>query len=276
MNKFWKTFNLGKNLFKVAGLSLTLLAFSCQEKQETITPQKTTQTDVADKALVHQHTGVDMEHIGHTHDGLFTIQGDIVIPPSWVELWKSGKTPQDKHRRVWVAGASGPKPLVTNKQAYQYIPVYIENSVPDAWKTATVGAMNQLTGLSNSSLKFERVWDASKKHITIKGQDLNNYKLFADAQFPYWDDWLKSYKAGTLVRVNTNAEFRNDATKKVIMMHELMHTLGFAHMEESASDYIEGTWSEDSNSIMLTYVANKGYITALSEGDKHALRKLFP
>lgn len=285
MNILFNAMNLKRNLFKVAGLSLSLLTFSCQDTSEVVAPEAT-QPPVA-KGLygVDTYKNIIQEFIGaapedmvyHDSEDHFVVENDMLVSTQTATRWSKML---EKQRRASI--------IVSD--AYRFdIKVFIKRGVQQIWKEAVRSAVQDLNGITNQ-LKFRVVNNANNANIKVSMFDHNDDNVGAQARLPLGDG-----KPGNIVEINSNNRLSSgnvgenvpgsQSVRKNVIIHELLHTVGLFHTDSSDGSLISGTPDFDSGSLMnaapLNFIVNSGgqitgvRINELTADDRNAVKILY-
>ncbi|MEO9510525.1 MAG: M57 family metalloprotease [Flavobacteriaceae bacterium] len=159
-----------------------------------------------------------------------------------------------------------------------YISVDINGSVPQAWRQATINAMNNWNNLQNNRMNFIledrncdiRAWDGIEVYL----YSTSSTSTLASAALPV-------QVPGYRIRINTNSSSysTNDIPYFTrIMMHEFGHTLGYKHTDQTNGCFINGSPTTDNASVMnSTTSPSSSYIgLGFSNGDITAHDLLYP
>lgn len=210
-----------------------------------------------------ESTGFDGRNIV-VEDGIFIIDGDILIAKEEVELYAAAqkKAPaaneKTDHWRSYY--------LVSNNYISN-ITVYIESSVPSSWKTATRNAMNQWNAINGTRLHFSETSNRNAALIRVN-TGYSNQNWVAQAYLPFYNG-----RPGNLMTINTRYNSLDSGRKLFTMVHEMGHTFGFYHTDQSQGIFIPGTPSVDANSVMNSYVLPWNGFTS---GDVDAVQIMYP
>lgn len=195
-------------------------------------------------------------------NGQFIIDGDILISKEEVEKYAAQKAPatneKTDHWRSY---------YLVNNNYVSNITVYIEGSVPSSWKTATRNAMNQWNSVNGTKLYFTETTNRNAALIRVN-TSYSNQNWVARAYLPFYNG-----RPGDLMTINTRYNSLNSGMKLFTMVHEMGHTFGFYHTDQSQGVFIPGTPSVDSNSVMNSYVLPWNGFT---NGDIDAVQIMYP
>ncbi|MBL3657619.1 M57 family metalloprotease [Fulvivirga sediminis] len=235
---------------------VVLFSFSsCQDESEKVSPKAVESTDELVSFLV--KSGFNKEDI-ELKDETYIIGGDILIDKSEVEKHVDNGTslehlPTTEHYR----GS-----YLVKSRYVSNISFYIDSSVPSSWVTAIQGAVNQWNSVNGTSLYLSIASNKSNATTTITtGFSKENWVARA---------YLPSYngRPGYNMEINTNYNSLNDDYKLFTIVHEMGHIFGLYHTDQTQGSFIEGTPSNDPNSVMNSYILpwngfTKGDITAV-------------
>ena len=196
-------------------------------------------------------------------DGIFVIDGDILISKEEVELYATQTKPSAGNEKTdhWRSYY-----LVSNNYVSN-ITVYIESSVPSSWKTATRNAMSQWNAINGTRLYFSETSNRNAALIRVN-TGYSNQNWVAQAYLPFYNG-----RPGNLMTINTRYNSLSSGMKLFTMVHEMGHTFGFYHTDQSQGIFIPGTPSVDANSVMNSYVLPWNGFT---NGDIDAVQIMYP
>lgn len=177
----------------------------------------------------------------------YLVEGDIVVPKEQL-LHK-----QRRHTNLLSCRNVNP------------ITVRFDSNVPNAWRTATLSAINVWNGVSSASIRLVFT-TAATADIRVTSANLAG-NVVADALLPF----LSS--PGSRIRVNSDFDNLAASTKLTAMVHELGHTIGFHHTNKTNGVHIPGTPTSDPGSVMHSSVSPW---SGLTSGDSLGLRIMYP
>ncbi|MDC1162468.1 M57 family metalloprotease [Tenacibaculum sp.] len=155
-------------------------------------------------------------------------------------------------KNQWI-GNSGV--LYVNSRNITY---YYEGSFPNEYKNA-LGWAAYHWSRANTNINFRRVTRRSDAHLFLSSYSDRGDRAWARAQLPRRDG-----KTGTWLSINRANAFNtsNNTTRMTLMIHELGHTLGFEHSDQTRGVRIPGTQGanyharENCGSVMKSSVYN--------------------
>jgi|GEM_PF-481727 len=247
----WKAFVVVALLF--------LAGCSKKEADTTIPPSlQSVSIDDLTKYLANA-SGIGEEKVIYNADSkIFTLDGDMVI--SREEAEKYFRLNQGARTEHWRSQF-----IVADQYAIN-IKVYIDPTVPVAWVSATRSALFNLN-TTTSKLRFSEVSSGSSADITI-GTTYTQAPWVAQAYLP-----SSNQRPGNLITINTYYNSLTSNVKEFTMIHELGHTIGFYHTDQTQGIFIAGTPTTDANSFMNSFVLPWNGFTP---GDIIAINKLYP
>ncbi|MDJ1466543.1 M57 family metalloprotease [Cytophagaceae bacterium DM2B3-1] len=246
-----------KNAF-LAALFGAVLLISCAREEDNVKPSATSDDDLI--GFISTSTGVEKSKI--VYDATkkhFVLNGDVLVTRQDAEdRLKASKGGRTEHWRY--------NYLVSNTYVTN-IKVYINPAVPSAWQTATRNALTQWNNINGTKLFFSEVTSSTSANIrVITGYEAASW--VARAYLPTYNG-----RPGTPVEINTYYNSLPSGQKLFAMVHELGHTFGLLHTDQTSGTFITGTPTTDPNSVMNSYVLNwNGFTT----GDVSAVQILYP
>jgi hypothetical protein len=254
-----KLFTLGfqRNLRNISlSLVLLLAIFSCTKEDEKVAPAEN--LDPLIEYL--ESTGFDRKDIVFK-DGNFIIEDDIVISKQEVENYMKGGSSLPGQRTDHYRGYLVSNTYVTN------IKYYIEPVVPSAWKTAIRGAISQWNAINGTKLYLSEVTSSSSANTRIN-TGYENANWVARAYLPSY-----SGRPGHTMTINTRYNSLNSGYKLFTIVHEMGHTFGLYHTDQTQGTFIQGTPTTDANSVMNSDILPWNGFTA---GDQKAVQIMYP
>lgn len=240
-------------------LSVTVFASSCSNKEEAAA--KPQNDEIATLTDYLASRGIKHEDIVYK-DGVFTVEKDILITKedlaARMKEESASGTPQTEHRRGTYLISSA---YSTN------VKLYIDPAVPAAWVTAIQGAVANWNAVNGTSLGMSIVSTQSASNTRVF-MGFENANWIARAYLPGSDR-----RPGVSVEINSNYNSLAANQKLFAITHELGHTIGFYHTNQTTGIFITGTPSVDANSVMNSFVLPWAGFTA---GDVLATQILYP
>lgn len=260
-----------KNLLGFFGNSKAcLLAFSflavlsCKRDEEAVAPpaKEANSTEALIQYL--ESTGFNRKNIV-LENGRFIIEDDIVIEREEVEKYVAQQSPSpslpngrvDHYRGSYLVSDT----YVTN------IKFFIESSVPNDWRTAIRGAISQWNAVNGTKLYMSETTSSSTANTRINtGYDTGNW--VARAYLP-----SSNRRPGYLMTINTKYNTLDSGRKLFTIVHEMGHIFGLYHTDQTQGIFIQGSPTQDPNSVMNSYVLPWNGFTM---GDLKAVQLIYP
>ena len=147
------------------------------------------------------------------------------------------------------------------------IDYYLEPSVPASWKTATRQAIGHWNALNGTRLLLQETTDRSQADVVVNtGYASANW--IARAYLPF-----SNGQPGNEITINTKYNYLRATYKEFAITHEMGHTFGLTHTNQTEGEFITGTPTSDPNSVMnATVLAWNGF----TDGDATAVQVLYP
>jgi hypothetical protein len=240
----------------MACLAIVFFMFSCQ-KEATVTEPKNDEISSLTSYLIKK--GFKPEDVVFK-DNNFIIEKDIVISKDDLaaRVQKENTSVQTEHWRGTYLVSST---YITN------VKLYIDPAVPAAWVTAIQGAIANWNAINGTSVGMSIVSTQSAANTRVfMGFESANW--IARATLP-----SSSRRPGTTVEINSNFNSLAASQKLFAITHELGHTIGFYHTDQTQGIFITGTPTVDANSVMNSFVLPWNGFTA---GDILATQILYP
>lgn len=193
----------------------------------------------------------------------FILDGDVLISKEEVEKRVANdanpdRIPSGEHWRGLY--------LISNTYNTN-VRLYIDPAVPAAWRTAIQGAVNNWNAVNGTRLGMSIITSASGVYTRVfMGFESANW--IARAYLP-----TSNGRPGVSVEINSNYNSLPASQKLFAITHELGHTIGFYHTNQTQGVFITGTPSVDANSVMNSFVLNWAGFTA---GDVRATQIIYP
>jgi hypothetical protein len=193
----------------------------------------------------------------------FILDGDVLISKEEVERRVANdanpsRIPSGEHWRGLY--------LISNTYNTN-VRLYIDPAVPTAWRTAIQGAVNNWNAVNGTRLGMSIITSASGVYTRVfMGFESANW--IARAYLP-----TSNGRPGVSVEINSNYNSLPASQKLFAITHELGHTIGFYHTNQTQGVFITGTPSVDANSVMNSFVLNWAGFTS---GDVTATQIIYP
>ncbi len=193
----------------------------------------------------------------------FILDGDVLISKEEVEKRVANdanpnRIPSGEHWRGLY--------LISNTYNTN-VRLYIDPAVPAAWRTAIQGAVNNWNAVNGTRLGMSIITSASGVYTRVfMGFESANW--IARAYLP-----TSNGRPGVSVEINSNYNSLPASQKLFAITHELGHTIGFYHTNQTQGVFISGTPSVDANSVMNSFVLNWAGFTS---GDVRATQIIYP
>ncbi|HEU0112221.1 MAG TPA: M57 family metalloprotease [Flavisolibacter sp.] len=276
---------LSKAPLSICAILLVLLAPSCkkadlqQEQEITISKERIEEL----RNSIAASTGAPLAEVEYkAAERSFSVSNDALITVQDAEA----RFPQSANV---VGGSSG-----SQQRVYSYtvsrtnatnIVCYADATVPAEWLTALDQAIANWNA-TNSLVVMKRVTAITttkpgkgKKPgtttTTVPEHDVlittmynNTSNVIAQAYYPSYDG-----SAGHKVQINTYYNYLNASYKTFAITHELGHTIGFTHTNQTYGSLIPGTPETDPNSVMNSTVLPWNGFTSY---DVIAVRTIYP
>lgn len=174
-------------------------------------------------------------------DEYYLVEGDITFYKNKIYRTSSLNTKQRQYS------------MVTN---IEDINVYIDPSMSTSWISASEQALARWNNIENICLHFNIVESTSLADIHISYETNLSPNTLATASWPSpLEENPNQYKPGQTIEINPDANYPdhfNQNMKIALIMHEIGHTIGLAHTNDSNFELIPGTPSSDPDSLMNT------------------------
>jgi hypothetical protein len=166
----------------------------------------------------------------------------------------------------------------------------VEDQYPDNWSQAIENAMQYYNNLTNSNIRFHRVYSVSEADIefhTMSSIYFENPNTIAMADFP------RNGQAWGNVSINKDFSSFTTSQKEYIMVHELGHVIGLRHtdwyLKEPQTATVNGGitvgahtigispsgYEPDANSVFNKYYGGQSW-SSFSYWDSYAIEYLYP
>jgi hypothetical protein len=215
--------------------------------------------------FLEETTGYKKDLISFDHkNDRFIIGGDVIISRIAVEDYMAGKhLIRDKNGRTEQRRYTY---LVSDTYVYN-IKFFLEASTPAEWKPAITQAIAEWNAVGGAKVHMSETTNSSQANVRVNSmyEDAN---WVARAELPYSDA-----SPGHVLTINTKYNSMSAGEKLFAMAHEMGHTIGFLHTDQTDGALIPGTPATDPNSVMNSFVLPWNGFTNY---DKIALRQLYP
>lgn len=241
-------------------LALSMFLFACSKDNVTADANADDKTEKLVSYLETQ--GFKKDKIVLKGDQ-FILDGDVVISKEDVEKRLANdanpdRIPYGEHWRGMY--------LVSNTYNTN-VRLYIDPAVPSAWRTAIQGAVNNWNAVNGTRLGMSIINSPSGVYTRIF-MGFESASWIARAYLP-----ASNGRPGVSVEINSNYNSLAASQKLFAITHELGHTIGFYHTNQTSGIFITGTPSVDANSVMNSFVLPWNGFTA---GDVLATQILYP
>lgn len=247
-------------------LSILFSLLSCKKSQENIQhPKKTEKLEsISIKELLNFLSvtmQVDTNDINYNPtDSLFTIQKDMLISfkdagEMFFDRKKKQTTPTVQH---YFGGS-----IVYN---ISNIKVYVRATVPTEWIPAIYQAIDHWNN-TLTRVRFITTSSYADADIRINASNQGSSGPVAWAYLPMFGS------PGNEININYHYNTLIESRKVFAIAHELGHTIGFKHTNETEGSYINGTPSSDPYSVMNSTVLPW---VSFTTGDITATNLLYP
>ncbi|NBP69359.1 MAG: hypothetical protein EBR30_15500 [Cytophagia bacterium] len=253
-------------------LIVTLIFFACENQESPILDINSNEIQMYDilpedslKYLNYLETiGFERNMIRY-NDGIFIIE-DILISQN------------DLDERIIMESKKS-----SAHYRYQYpvsddyintVYVYLDASVSSEWTNAAIFAINKWNESSlDTKIYFRQVLNQNEATtvITANWASFLPRTFIGYAIFPTYDG-----KPGNKIYINTDYNYLPTANKRLAMVHEMGHTIGFQHTNVIGGDvFIPGTPSVDNLSVMNSIIFNN-WNQQFTSGDVTAIETFYP
>jgi hypothetical protein len=244
-------------------LALFVILFSACSQKDKELKDAAPADNTAEMTSYLVSQGFDAQKIVYEKDRV-VVESDIImtIPElkARVDQWKKdGATgPQTEQRR---------NTYIVSNTYNTNVRIYIESSVPSAWRTAIQGAVNNWNAVNGTRLGMSIITSPSGVYTRVF-MGFESASWIARAYLP-----TSSGRPGVSVEINSNYNSLPASQKLFAITHEFGHTIGFHHTNQTSGTHIPGTPTVDANSVMNSFVLNWAGFTA---GDVLATQILYP
>jgi hypothetical protein len=251
----------------LALFSLIVLTQSCKksdvQKEETVSAQRIEEL----RSSVAKSTGAPLDSVQYNASSkTFTISRDAMV------------SLEDAQARFPLSAQEPTSANGTQQRVYTYtvsrtnasnITFYVDGTVPADWITALDQAIANWNN-TNSLIHMSRVTGTTtttsgtgkgKKNTTTTTTSTPSYNVLVTTMYDantttiaqaYYPQYTGT--AGKQVTVNTYYNYLSASYKVFAMTHELGHTIGLTHTDQTYGSLIPGTPETDPNSVMNSFV----------------------
>lgn len=239
---------------------LMVLSSSCSRKDKELN-DAVPADNIEEMTSYLTSLGFDKKDIVFETDRV-VIESDIILPlpelKERVATWKKDG-PQTEQRR---------NTYIVSNTYNNNVRIYIEPSVPTAWRTAIQGAVNNWNAVNGTRLAMSVITSASGVYCRVFMGNQTGASWIARAYLP-----TSNGRPGVSVEINAYFNTLPASQKLFAITHEFGHTIGFHHTNQTSGTHIPGTPTTDANSVMNSFVLNWNGFTA---GDVLATQILYP
>ena len=251
-----------KFLIALACFCATLFIISCQQEAEPYEIQPLNSTFEADKELI-ESLGFDTSNMEDWEDS-YLVEGDIRISKKTLSNVR-----QNLYTRQKRVDPVLEKTYVNTNSIYVYADSSVPTSGTENWRPALQAACQAWTNISNCAIRLVYTTNPSIADITLSLTTENTSGYIAWAWYPF-----SPIKPGPSIVADSKYSYYTDSQKTWVLVHELGHTLGFAHPNQ---DFIQipGTPTEDHSSVMYSHGGGRNWL-GFTSGDILAAQILYP
>lgn len=215
-----------------------LLMASCAKR--SVTPEAPGNQANTDEIISYLGSqGFDQQQVVFDNDRVIVEKDIIFTLPELQQRIASWKATQTEQRR---------NTYIVSNSYNSNITLYIDPAVPSNWRTAIQGAVNNWNAVPSSRLGMSIVTSQSGAHCRVfMGFESANW--IARAYLP-----TSNGRPGVSVEINSNYNSLAANQKLFAITHELGHTIGFHHTNQTSGTLIPGTPTSDPNSVMNSFV----------------------
>lgn len=269
-----------KNSFQLesAGENTNLVSF---------THKGLSDTDTRIFEFLSRKLGIAKSAIRKYQDSIFMVTGlDMTYSRSQVEFamelerddsdWNSEKLGQRMDMRYQNPDGIGP----VNCTGFPKVPkprvqisIYLNPNLPADWNTAMVQAIAQWNSINSRISFFVNQTLKPKNQGPYAWMDVAAYEDFNTSTVAYANlPAINGITPGQYVRINTAYNYLPADQKLFTCVHELGHTIGYRHTDQTNGQLITGTPVSDPASVMNAFV---GPWTGFSGWDVFAHQKVY-
>lgn len=242
-----------KNLHLSGWVLLMVLFFGCNESKDEINEMS------VEVEKIQLYSDFLSNDLGFNPDNFvydpamkaFVISGDGVFPltsiDNWMEIFKEGKE-NTEGSRIDQQRAS----IVVSNFKVAKIEYFVESDILSTdWYTAIVDATTKWKNDVTSNVYFVRTTNSANADIVISDYTDNSTSTIAWAYLP-----SSTNKPGNTIKINRKYDYLSASKKLNAIAHEMGHTIGLTHTDESDYIHIPGTATpgNDNDSFMHSTV----------------------
>ena len=230
--------------------------------------------------------GIPARNIRLYDDSIFMISSlDMTYPRSQVELaiamdkdeFGKEKIGQRMDMRFQNPDGIGPVNCTGFPKVPQprvQISIYLDPALPADWNTAMVQAIAQWNSLGSRISFFVNQQLIPKNQGPYAWMDVRPYNDPVTSTVAYANlPAIGGISPGRYIRINTAYNFLPAGEKLFACVHELGHTIGYRHTDQTEGQWITGTPATDPASVMNAFV---GPWSGFSSWDVFAQQKVYP
>ncbi|MFZ6010676.1 MAG: M57 family metalloprotease, partial [Bacteroidota bacterium] len=148
------------------------------------------------------------------------------------------------------------------------IKYYLDTTVPASWRAAIAQAIVEWNAVNGTTLFLSQVTESASADVRVNGINVPAASWIARAYLPTFTG-----APGTIITVNTYYNYLDAGRKLFAMAHEMGHTFGLTHTNQTTGTLIPGTPVSDPGSVMNSVVLPwKGFTLY----DQVAVQVLYP
>ncbi|KAA2243808.1 hypothetical protein F0L74_15140 [Chitinophaga agrisoli] len=245
-------------------LALLVALFSSCAQKDKSTNEAAPEASIQEMTNYLTSLGFDKQKIVFEADRVI-VESDIIMTLPELQqrtiTWNKEKAggPQTEQRR---------NTYIISNTYNNNVRIFIESSVPTAWRTAIQGAVNNWNAVNGTRLGMSIITSASGVYTRVFMGNAPGQSWIARAYLP-----TSNGRPGVSVEINAYFNTLSASQKLFAITHEFGHTIGFHHTNQTSGTHIPGTPTVDANSVMNSFVLNWAGFTS---GDVLATQILYP
>lgn len=227
---------------------VVLFAISCQKNELIPDVSKSSKQDVEEMVATLKNVGLDEESLSIRND-YFLYEGDIVISFETVRLIQENNDSNSSRLKAYRYAA----PFFVTQENVRDIRIFIKQDARDnGWSSAIISATYRWNEIDDCCVKMKIVASEGLADIVISTFNESSGTI---AKAP----WPTNGIVGDYVKINTQFNNLTADEKLQTIVHELGHTIGFAHADgstnnTSGTELIPGTSPIDNvNAVMHAF-----------------------